>query len=273
MNRGARRQAIFRDDRDRTAFLGILDDLHRDDGIDIHAYCLMGNHFHLVAHCPDGNLSTAMHHLGSRYAQRFNKHHEIDGPVFRGRFRSMPITTDEYLTESVRYVHRNPLELAPADGLAEYRWSSHAAYLGLAPRPRWLTCSTVVELTGGTPQAFRAYVETERPAEAKSDGWRVPNHLDLRAIDRVISEVLTHAGATQVPGNGRARLARDLALVLAIEGRRAGPAELAVHHGFASRSSVWSAVGRTRKRTESDAVVQRLLERCRAAVDAAMPSG
>ena len=268
MNRGARRQAIFRDDQDRTTFLGILDDLHSGDGLEIHAYCLMGNHYHLVVHCPRGNLSTAMHHLGSRYAQRFNTHHGVDGPLFRGRFRSEPITTDEYLVEAVRYVHRNPLELGPAGGLAGYPWSSHAAYLGRASRPRWLTCSMVTALTGGTPQRFRAFVETERPREAPSDGWRAPHHPDLVAIDRVVADAIAPAGGVLRSATVRSRLARDLALVVAVDGHAAGPAELAAHHGLASKSSVWSAVHRTRARARKDDVVGSLLERSRAAVAA-----
>ena len=272
MNRGARQQTIFRDDRDRAAFLGILDDVHRGDTLDIHAYCLMGNHYHLVVHCPEGNLSTAMHHLGSRYAQRFNARHGLDGPLFRGRFRSKPITTDEYLTEAVRYVHRNPLELAPAGGLADYQWSSHAAYLGRARCPRWLTCSTVIELTGGTGESFRSYVETERASETGNDGWAEPNHLDLLAIDRAVSDVLMEAGRRQLSERVATRLARDFALVLALDDRRASASELAAYHGLASRSSVWSAVGRARKRAESDAAIRHLLERCRIAVAAAMPS-
>ncbi len=272
MNRGARHHAIFRDDRDRIAFLGILADVHRDEGMEIHGYCLMGNHYHLVVHCPDGNLSTAMRCLGARYTQRFNSRHGVDGPLFRGRFRSKQIATDEYLMEAVRYVHRNPLDLAPDRKLADHRWSSHAAYLGLVPRPPWLTCSSAIELTGGTTQTFRQYVEAERPSEIRSDGWQLPHHLDLVAIDRAVDEVLRTVGGS--PGSGRApaRLGRDLALVVAIEGRRASPAELAVHHGLAGRSSVWSAVGRARKRAENDAAVDGLLERCRVALAAAMPS-
>jgi REP element-mobilizing transposase RayT len=268
MNRGARHQSIFRDDRDRTAFLGILHDLHRDDGVEIHAYCLMGNHYHLVVQCPDGNLSSAMHHLGSRYAQRFNGHHGVDGPLFRGRFRSKSITTGQYLMEAVRYVHRNPLELSMAGGLAAYRWSSHAAYVGRAPRPRWLTCATLIELTGGDRPAFRAYVEGERASDARMvDRWGSQHLVDLVAIDQVVSQVLTQNEMVQVSDRVRPRLGRDLALVLAIDHRRASPAELAAHHGLASRSSVWSAVGRTRRRAESDATVRRLLERCRDAIE------
>ena len=266
MNRGARQQSIFRDDRDRATFLGILHDLHRDDGVEIHAYCLMGNHYHLVVQCPDGNLSEAMQHLGSRYAQRFNKHHEIDGPLFRGRFRSKSITIDHYLVAAVRYVHRNPIELSTTGDLAAYRWSSYPAYVGLAPRPRWLTCSTVAEMAGGGPDAYRSHVETDRPGDDIDDD-SVLARLDLARIDEAVADALTRAGDVPVPERIQPRLGRDLALVLAIDSRRASPAELAGHHGLTSRDSVWSAVKRTRKRAAGDPEVRRLLDLCRSAID------
>ena len=267
MNRGARQQSIFRDDRDRATFLGILHGLHRDDGVEIHAYCLMGNHYHVVVQCPEGNLSEAMHHLGSRYAQRFNQHHGIDGPLFRGRFRSKSITTDHYLVAAVRYVHRNPSELSTTSDLAAYQWSSYPAYVGLAPRPRWLTCSTVTEMAGGGQEAYRSHVETDRPDDDTADD-SVLARLDLVRIDQAVAAALTRAGDGPVPERIQPRLGRDLALVLAIDSRRASPAELASHHGLAGRDSVWSAVKRTRKRAAGDPGIRRLLDLCRRAADA-----
>lgn len=268
MNRGAGRQPIFRDDRDRAAFLGMLDDLHSGDGVDIHAYCLMGNHYHLVVHCPDGNLSTAMHHLGSRYAQRFNANHGIDGPLFRGRFRSEPITSDGYLTAAVRYVHRNPLELVGNGDLAAYRWSSYPAYVGCAPIPRWLSCSMVAELVGGGPRTYRVHVETDRRSDEASDGPG-PRRLDLVRLDEAVAAALADIRDLPVSAWIRPKLNRDLALVLAVDAGTATPAELAMHHGLAGRDSVWSAVKRTRRRAARDPAFAGLLDRCRAAVDTA----
>ena len=268
MNRGASRQSIFRDTSDRKAFLAILADVHRDEGMEIHAYCLMGNHFHLVVHCPDGNLSTAMHHLGSRHAQRFNIRHGADGPLFRGRFRSKPITTDEYLVGAVRYVHRNPLELVPNGGLAGYRWSSYPAYVGRAPIPEWLTCSMVAEMVSGGFEAYRAHVEIDRPGD-ESDEPAVRGRRDLVRIDEAVAATVAGVGDLNVSAWVRRNLNRDLALVVAVDEGGASSAELAHHHGLAGRDSVWSAVKRTRKRAASEPSVSELLDRCRAAIDSA----
>ena len=78
-------------------------------GIEIHAYCLMTNHFHLVVHCPIGGLSRAMQSVERRYTQSYNERYRRDGPLFRGRFHSVDITTNEQLARLTRYVHRNPL--------------------------------------------------------------------------------------------------------------------------------------------------------------------
>ncbi len=268
MNRGAGRRSIFRDDRDRIAFLGILDDVHRDERLDVHAYCLMGNHYHLVVHCPEGNLSTAMRCLGARHAQRFNARHGLDGPLFRGRFRSKPITTDEYLVSAVRYVHRNPLEAVAGSELATYRWSSYPAYVGSAAIPRWLTCSTVAEFVGGGMGTYRAHVESDRPGDGPGDG-EGPGRLELMRIDEAVMAALSGTDDLPVSAWIRPRLRRDLALVLAVDGGTVTPAELAQHHGLAGRDSVWSAVKRTRKRATGDPAVAALLDRCRAAIDAA----
>ena len=88
-NRGAGRQRIFRNDDHRQLFVDLLGELEQQFQVEVHAYCLMSNRYDLVLYCHAPNLSRAMRHLGGVYTQRYNRLAGRDGPLFRGRFRSV----------------------------------------------------------------------------------------------------------------------------------------------------------------------------------------
>ena len=136
MNRGAARQATFFGDEDRVEFGRLLGVGHERFDVSVHAYCLLDNHYHLVVNCPSGRLSEFMQYLGSVLTRHVNDRVDRDGPLYRGRFRSIPVTTDRQLLASVRYVHRNAVDVHGVDRVDAYRWSSHRTYLGCRPTPR-----------------------------------------------------------------------------------------------------------------------------------------
>ncbi|NLV56044.1 MAG: hypothetical protein GXY13_10575 [Acidimicrobiales bacterium] len=146
MNRGVNRQPVFFADADRFEFGRGLRWVHENLGVEVLAYCLMGNHFHLLLRAPDGELSAAMKHLLGVYTQRTNQRVGRDGPLFRGRFRSIPVETDAYLAWVTRYIHRNPLDLAGEDSIRTYRWSSYGIYVGLRAAPDFVVLTPVMEL-------------------------------------------------------------------------------------------------------------------------------
>jgi len=111
MNRGRRAENIFLEKFDYKMFVALLQETSEAWNIRIAAFCLMPNH-HLLVHTPEANISRAMCHLNGVYTQRFNSWHHLDGPLFRGRYKSILVSGDSYLLQLVRYIHRNPLKQA-----------------------------------------------------------------------------------------------------------------------------------------------------------------
>ena len=110
MSRGDRREEIFRDDLDRKSFLQALGAACEKTGWQVHAYCLMGNHFHLVVETPRANLVEGMKWLLGTYTMRFNRRHKLSGHLFAGRYKSLLVdgATPGYLRTVCDYVHLNP---------------------------------------------------------------------------------------------------------------------------------------------------------------------
>lgn len=101
MNRGAGRRTIFHSDTYRQLFLALLGEITQTFGVEVHAYCLMDNHYHLLLHTPRANLSAAMRHLQRLYTQRHNRMEQTDGPLFRGRFKAILVDADHYLSSNL----------------------------------------------------------------------------------------------------------------------------------------------------------------------------
>ena len=111
MNRGRARQTIFHGTGYYEDFLTTLEECHRRFDAQIHAYCLMSNHYHLLVETPRANLDRIMRHLNGVYTQRYNRRKRSDGPLFRGRYKAILVDEDAYLLQVGRYIHRNPLEV------------------------------------------------------------------------------------------------------------------------------------------------------------------
>jgi len=144
MNRGDRREAIFKDDNDRNLFLQTLGQASRKTGWQIHAWCLMSNHFHLVIETPQANLVSGMKWLLGTYTGRFNRKHKLFGHLFSGRYKAQIVdgSGGGYLKTVCDYVHLNPIRarlLEPEQKVSSYPWSSLRGYLqSPRKRPVWL---------------------------------------------------------------------------------------------------------------------------------------
>ena len=110
MNRGDRREPIFKTDFDRLNFLQTIEETCLRTDWQVHAWCLMGNHFHLVVETPQANLVAGMKWLLGTYTARFNRRHRVFGHLFSGRYKSLIVdgSGNGYLRTVCDYVHLNP---------------------------------------------------------------------------------------------------------------------------------------------------------------------
>jgi REP element-mobilizing transposase RayT len=163
MSRGNRGQAIYRRQKDLSAFLDCLGEACERYGLAVHSFCLMTNHYHLVVETPHGNLSAAMHWINSAYARRFNRVHEQRGHLFQSRYKALLVDADTYLTWLSRYIHLNPVRARMTAAPGAYRWSSYRAFVDESRIPGWLQTGLVLsrfgQLRSSAQAAYRLFVE------------------------------------------------------------------------------------------------------------------
>src|SRR6266446_608447 len=144
MSRGDHLEVIFRDEKDPELFLASLNQASTRTDWQVHAFCLMSKHFHLVIETPRGNLVEDMKWLLGTYTSRFNRKHKLFGHLFSGRYKALPVDGSDtgYLKVVCDYVHLNPARAKLVAGkakLSEFRWSSYPEYLRAAGGRRpWL---------------------------------------------------------------------------------------------------------------------------------------
>ena len=189
MNRGDRREPIFKDDADRQRFVETLAEACAKTGWQVHAYVLMPNHFHLVVETPQPNLVAGMKWFLGTYTGRFNRRHKLFGHLFSGRYKSLFVdgSGSRYLKSVCDYVHLNPARAKRVNAdrpLRGFVWSSWPAYLR-APtrRPAWLRVDRLLGQWGvpkDSPAGRRRLeqaLEARREAEAGEEfnairrGW------------------------------------------------------------------------------------------------------
>lgn len=156
--RGNERRAIFTDDKDRSRFLEILSRSIELYGIEVHAYVLMGNHFHLIIKAKEANLQKFMQRFNTAYTVYFNNKYRRTGHLYQGRYKSILIDADSYLLELSRYVHLNPVRIRKHSrkSVEEKReiiksdtWSSYGGYCYLQKRQSFVTYSVILSMLSG----------------------------------------------------------------------------------------------------------------------------
>ena len=173
MSRGDRQKDIYVDDVDRQDFLKTLAEACQKSGFQVHAYCLMRNHFHLVVETPNANLVAGMRWLLSSYTIRLNHRQKLFGHVFSGRYKAVIVegSGSGYLRTACDYVHLNPVRaklLGAKERLLEYPWSSFVWYLS-APehRPVWMRVDRLLGEHGIKADTARGREEFEERMERR----------------------------------------------------------------------------------------------------------
>jgi putative transposase len=136
--RGVAGRAIYVADSDRHVYLRLLEATVARREWRCLAYCLMGNHVHLLVETPRANLGDGMQGLHGDYVRYFNDRYRRRGPLFQSRFGSSRLKTDERLWSTAVYIARNPVEAWLCKRPDDWPWSSHAETLGRRPAPPWL---------------------------------------------------------------------------------------------------------------------------------------
>ena len=131
MLRGINRQQIFEDEEDRQKFLDTLENYKDLCGYTIYAYCLMGNHIHLLLKQGKEDLTLVFKRIAGSYVYWYNWKYHRCGHLFQDRYKSEPVEDDGYFLTVLRYIHQNPVKARICKKAEEYAYSSIREYMTL----------------------------------------------------------------------------------------------------------------------------------------------
>ncbi len=172
-SRGNARAKIFLDDFDRELFLDILLKAHERFRFIVHAFVLMGNHYHFLFETPHANLSASMHHINAHYTQAFNKRHKTVGHLLQGRFKAIVVDREAYYLELIRYINLNPWRAKIVSELDDFNYSSHKAVIDPLWARKWaawydrdMLLSNFGRREAEAVRSYRAFVESGKGKES-----------------------------------------------------------------------------------------------------------
>jgi len=192
--RGNARQKIFAEDGDCLKFLQLLERSSEIYQVEVLAYVLMKNHFHILVKTPLANLQEFMRHFNISYTSYYNRAYQKTGHLFQGRYKSFLIDADNYLQEVSRYIHLNPVRMREASGLAleerkrylkSYRWNSYLAYLPHGSKKTFIYTDEVLAPFGGA--TFQGRKRYERFVE-DGLGLRIASPLEKGKGHGIVGE-------------------------------------------------------------------------------------
>lgn len=128
--KGINSQNLFEENSDFEQFKQSMGILKNDMGFQIYAYCLMNNHVHIVIkEKNEKEISLIMKRLLTKYCMWYNNKYQRTGALIAQRYKSIPVETDEYFVQLIRYIHQNPIKAGLVQNLAYYKHSSFYEYV------------------------------------------------------------------------------------------------------------------------------------------------
>lgn len=201
VQRGVDRAATFFDPDDYLLYLELLREAAELFGLQVHAYCLMTNHIHLLLTPTEAaDLSPAMKRLTQIYVQRLNRRYHRSGPLWSGRYKASLVGSDRYLLSCYRYIEMNPVRAKMVSSPLEYAWSSHKfnvgvcpsslvmpheAYLALGPEPKKIY-SAYRQLF----EASLAHEELDKIRTSTSQGYPLGDSRFIRQVEQMLGRRL-----------------------------------------------------------------------------------
>lgn len=258
VNRGARKNQIFTTDEERAFFVQLLGELALKNEVEVIAWCLMTNHFHLETASEGTPLTRMMRDLEGTFARAFNEKHQIPGCLFQGPFGSFSIADRDVEGRAYvsRYIHCNPIDMgyAPED----YPWSSCRSYLGIAPVPKWLNPMPVLETIGG-PDKYLAYLK-QAPRRNRKSGDPMEDFL-RDYLCELESRVLILLSSLN--GSLGQTAHQTIVAWAALRIHRISARLIAEHFGYESEGTVYTSISRLEKRLDAAPSLRATLEaRC-----------
>ncbi len=207
LSRGNQQQDIFLQDDDRRSFLKAIGQMSERYDVDIFAYVLMDNHYHLLLRTNSANLSKSMQWLGTTYTTRFNLRHARNGHLFQGRYKSIIVENDAYLLQLSYYIHRNPLRAGRVKRLIDYRWSSYPAYAYQRRYPEWLNTKLILSQFKAADKNRIYREKVQRYSEENKRIWEDVRHglfYGTQAfIDHIKGTYLADEANGDIPAQGK----------------------------------------------------------------------
>jgi putative transposase len=215
IQRGNNRQAIFASAQDYQRLLDLLDENAKKFDVAVHAYVLMGNHFHLLAtpKTADG-LPQMMQAVGRRYVRYFNDTQQRSGTLWEGRYKSTLIQTDRYLLACMAYIDLNPVRAGMVAQPQDYPWSSHGHYIGsrvdklITPHPLvWGLGNTPFSREAAYADLVRSGVSDQQKADLTQSalrGWALGGEDFVADLQKVTARRVSRgvAGRPVTKGSG-----------------------------------------------------------------------
>ncbi len=160
ISRGNARQMIYQADSDYRQFLKILGEVVERYAWLVYAYCLLGNHYHLLVETPQPNLSAGMRQLNGTYAQFFSRRHDRPGHLFQGRFKAYVVDKDDYLMELARYIALNPVKAGLVTSPGQWKWSSYRKTAGTEKAATFLQTERILShFSSSRDEARKLYIK------------------------------------------------------------------------------------------------------------------